>query len=122
MIKEKIKQILDGKIDPFLFVMGKSQDCREKVFFMENKGEIKKEVHRIILDQEVTLYQLYCLIVVLFETNTLSIDVEKYLSHNLKESKNADNMKLLKTLIAISDNKNGFEEYVREISMAFEQR
>ena len=122
MVKEKIDQILSGKIDPFLFVMGEKKEDSSNTFFQENKDKIKECIHSKILSEEMTLYQLYSLIVVLFETNTFSSEVEEYLNSNLKGSKNADNMKLLKSLIGISDNKNGFEEYVKEISLAFEQK
>ena len=122
MVKERIEQIISGKIDPFLFVIGENKEDSNLNFFHENKEEIKEYIHSKILSEEMTLYQLYSLIVVLFETNTFSTDVEEYLNANIKGSKNADNMKLLKSLIGISDNKNGFEEYVKEISLAFEQK
>ena len=122
MVKERIEQIISGKIDPFLFVIGENKEDSNLNFFQENKEEIKEYIHSKILSEEMTLYQLYSLIVVLFETNTFSTDVEEYLNANIKGSKNADNMKLLKSLIGISDNKNGFEEYVKEISLAFEQK
>lgn len=122
MVKSKIDEIISGKIDPFLFVMGEREEDSSNTFFQENKDKIKECIHSKILSEEMTLYQLYSLIVVLFETNTFSSEVEEYLNSNLKGSKNADNMKLLKSLIGISDNKNGFEEYVKEISLAFEQK
>ena len=122
MVKSKIDEIISGKIDPFLFVMGEREEDSSNTFFQENKDKIKECIHSKILSEEMTLYQLYSLIVVLFETNTFSSEVEEYLNVNLKGSKNADNMKLLKSLIGISDNKNGFEEYVKEISLAFEQK
>lgn len=122
MVKERIEQIISGKIDPFLFVIGENKEESNLNFFHENKEEIKEYIHSKILSEEMTLYQLYSLIVVLFETNTFSTDVEEYLNANIKGSKNADNMKLLKSLIGISYNKNGFEEYVKEISLAFEQK
>ena len=119
---ERIDEIIAGKLDPFLFVMGESEEDSTLNFFQENKEEIKEYIYSKILLEEMNLYQLYNLIVVLFETNTFSTEVEEYLNANLKGSKNADNMKLLKSLIGISDNKNGFEQYVKEISLAFEQK